>query len=468
MNLEQINRVYFLGIGGIGMSALARWFNSSGLPVSGYDRTETPLTDALNREGIKIHFDDNIDLIDQEVIESPDDSLVIFTPAIPKDHKELNYLQSKGIKLYKRSEVLGMITANHFTVAVAGTHGKTSTSSMIAHILKASGVNCGAFVGGIMVNYNSNLILPDKKDDCIVVVEADEFDRSFLRLSPNLAVVTAADPDHLDIYGDADHLKQSFRDFIEKISKDGALFIKEKVGNEVDVESLNVGEINNYGISSNGAKARNIVAVDGAFSFDYVSPNTKIEGLKLHFPGRHNVENALAAISVALKLKVTPDSIKSAISSYRGVKRRFEFIFKNEQITYIDDYAHHPEEIKSFLGGVRELFPNKKITAVFQPHLYTRTRDFADGFAESLQMADEVILIPIYPARELPIDGVNSEMILSKMELGNKKLVEQEDLVEALEKLELEIVATIGAGNIDQLVNPIHKMLKEKYEVVKS
>ena len=468
MKLDLIHRVYFLGIGGIGMSALARWFNAQGLPVSGYDRTRTPLTDQLQKEGISIHFEDNIDQIDKEVIDKPDSTLIIYTPAIPSDHKEFNHLQSLGFGLYKRSEVLGMITAQHFTVAVAGTHGKTSTSSLTAHILKESGINCAAFVGGIMVNYASNLILPKSDSDIVVVVEADEFDRSFLRLNPDLAIVTAADPDHLDIYGDGNHLKDSFREFIAKINRKGKLFIKERVATELELKNSQGIDVGYYDVNEGSIKAEKITVNDGAFVFDYVSPERRIEGLRLSFPGRHNVENTIAAISIALHLGVSEEAISEAVRSYRGVKRRFEHIFQQGSVSYIDDYAHHPEEIRSFLSALRELYPGKKITAIFQPHLFTRTRDFADGFAESLELADEVILIPIYPARELPIEGVNSDLILKKMTEVNVQLLAKEDVVEYVEENDFEVLATIGAGDIDQLVVPIKEVLANKYDSIKS
>jgi len=465
MTLNNLHNVYFLGIGGIGMSALARWFKNIGHKVTGYDKTQTPLTDQMVKEGIEIHFEDDPKLINPDVIRSPETSLIIYTPAIPKDHKEYNYLIAKGQRIFKRSEVLGTITANHFTVAIAGTHGKTSTSSMIAHILKSSGRNCAAFVGGIMVNYDSNLILPTNEEDCIVVAEADEFDRSFLRLSPNVAVVTAADPDHLDIYGDSQNLKQSFRDFIKKIEKSGKLFIKERVADELELSGLNI-DIETYATQGTNVKAKSIRIENGVFVFEYSNSTQDIGPLKLHFPGRHNIENALAAISVSLHLGISENQIKAAIESYRGVRRRFEKIFENDQSVYYDDYAHHPEEIRAFLSALKELLPGRKITAIFQPHLYTRTRDFADGFAESLQIADQVILIPIYPAREIPIDGINSGLLLQKISGTDKQLVKKEDVLEKLSNMRIDVLATIGAGDIDQLIAPIKVMLEKRYEPV--
>ena len=448
------------------MSALARWFNSLDKQVSGYDRTETPLTQQLEEEGIRIHYEDNPMLIDKEILEEKGKSLIVFTPAIPSDHKEFNYLKKRGLTLYKRSEVLGMITSDYFTVAVAGTHGKTSTTSIIAHILNTSGHNCVAFVGGIMTNYGSNLILPTAKENIIVVVEADEFDRSFLRLNPNLAVITAADADHLDIYGDGDHLKDSFRDFIGKLSRDGKLFIKERVAFELDVDSIDGLNFKKYNIERAEVSCENLRVENEAFVFDYLGvDNIIIEDVVLHFPGRHNVENALAAISIALELGVETNAIKSAIESYRGVKRRFEYILKSPDLTYIDDYAHHPEEIRSFLSALKELYPTKKITAIFQPHLYTRTRDFADGFAESLQLADEVLVMPIYPARELPIEGVDSQMIIDRMN-GKGSLKDRDEVIDYIKLNDSEVLATIGAGDIDRLVGPIKDLLKIKCDAV--
>ena len=448
------------------MSALARWFYSKGLPVSGYDRTETSLTKKLFEEGIPIHYNDDPHLIDKEILEDKVHSLIVYTPAIPPDHREFNHLKELGHKLYKRSEVLGMITSDYYTIAVAGTHGKTSTTSIVAHILNSSGRNCMAFVGGIMTNYDSNLILPDNDDDVILVVEADEFDRSFLRLNPDLAVITAADPDHLDIYGDGEHLRQSFRDFISRIAKEGKLFIKERVANELEIDQLGDVAYSQYDISVAGIHAQNLRVVNEAFVFDYISPAKTIKDIVLFFPGRHNVENTLAAISVALEVGVAENDIKSAIDSFKGVKRRFEYVLKTTVITYIDDYAHHPEEIKSFLSALKELYPRKKITVIFQPHLYTRTRDFVDGFAESLQLADEAVLIPIYPARELPIAGVDSQMIIDKMTAVKAELKTKEEVLQFVAETDLEVIATIGAGDIDQLVQPIKKALETKYDAV--
>ncbi len=455
MKLNEIHSVYFVGIGGIGMSALARWFKANGYFVAGYDKTQTPLTNSLQTEGISIHFSDDVNLIPQEVKNSPEKSLIVHTPAVPVDHSEYAFFQQKGYTIMKRSQVLGELTKKNFTIAIAGTHGKTTTSSIVAHILKASGVNCTAFVGGIMANYNSNLIIGTEAKDAVIVVEADEFDRSFLTLHPDIAVVTAVDADHLDIYGSGDALKDSFKAFISNINTKGKLFIEEKAGQKIDIQSSDSLQVECYGLSSQNIHAENIEPTDGAFAFTYTRQDKSIEGLHLALPGFHNVENSLAAISVARELQLSDEHIETGIASYRGVKRRFEYIIKTAQLVYIDDYAHHPEEITALLKSVRALFPNKKITAVFQPHLFTRTRDFAGGFSESLSLADEVVLLDIYPAREKPIEGVNSAMLLNAIAVDNKYVSSKENLISNLKKHQPEVLLTIGAGDIDALVQPI-------------
>lgn len=447
------------------MSALARWFKRSGYAVFGYDRTPTALTKALEQEGIAIHFDDAIESIPGEIKEAKSSSLIIYTPAIPKAHKEFNYLKNEGFDVVKRSVALGIITQNMHTVAVAGTHGKTTTSSMIAHILKYAGKDIAAFLGGISTNYNTNFIANEVVDEnTIAVVEADEFDRSFLTLNPNIAVVTSADADHLDIYGDASALQTSFKDFIKKLKADGNLFISEKIADEL-VGSGIAQPVHRYGINQGQFFASNITMKDGFFVFDYRDELHNIDGLTLGVPGFHNVENATVAIAVALKLGVQPDQIKGAIASYMGVKRRFEFIIKDRNLVFVDDYAHHPTELTAFIKSIKALYPEKKITVIFQPHLYSRTRDFAAGFSESLSMADEVILLDIYPAREEPIDGVDSEMIFREIKAGNKELVTKDQLVETLKHFDLEVVATVGAGDIDKLVSPVKEYLKRRYDV---
>ena len=411
MTLDKKHSVYFIGIGGIGMSALARWFLLQGKKVAGYDRTETPLTRKLQAEGIDVHYHDQTDLIPENIRNDQENTLVVFTPAIPKNHQEFNFLQSKGFEIRKRSEVLGMITRNLYTVAVAGTHGKTTTSSMIAHILKTAARDSVAFLGGIVQGYESNLIIQgEPSDKTITVVEADEYDRSFLRLFPDIAVITSADADHLDIYQDHESLKSSFRDFIRNIHPDGMLYIKHAIANEL----LNQFTMKHqtYALDSGDNRAENIRVEGGYFRFDYESRAQRIRDLKLSIPGYHNIENAIAAISVALNLGIDGISIRNALENFGGVKRRFEYVIKSKKLVYIDDYAHHPAEISAFLKSVKALYPNRKVTAIFQPHLFTRTRDFADGFAQSLEVVDEIWLMDIYPARELPLPGVTSELIL--------------------------------------------------------
>lgn len=463
MKLEQYHTVYFLGIGGIGMSALARWFMKKGMRVFGYDRTPTPLTDALHREGMQIHFNDSVSAIPREVIEAKENALVIFTPAIPKDHQEYNYLKNEGFTMVKRSEVLGLISSGYFTIAVAGTHGKTTTSSMVAHILKTAGKSMVAFLGGITANYHSNLVMEGEPGaDTWVVAEADEFDRSFLRLFPQVAVVTSADPDHLDIYGDHNSVIASFRDFIRQIRKDGCLVIHDSIAETLsgDVDHVTVYR---YGMSRGQFFASNITAASGFFEFDLHGFGA-VEHVKLGVPGFHNIENAIAAAVAAYHCGVGFSAIAHALESFRGVKRRFEYIVKSERVVYVDDYAHHPTEISAFLTSMKSMYPGKKLTVVFQPHLYSRTRDFASGFSKSLSLADELLLMDIYPARELPIPGVDADMILREVTSPVKKRCQKDDLLTELEQMDIEVLTTMGAGDIDTLVEPIQKMLKERYE----
>ncbi|WP_226390724.1 UDP-N-acetylmuramate--L-alanine ligase [Penaeicola halotolerans] len=463
MRLEQLHSVYFLGIGGIGMSALARWFMHRGMAVYGYDKTPTKLTDQLISEGMKIHFDDQVSLIAEDVKSSDKESvLVIYTPAIPKDHQEWAFFREHGYVIKKRAEVLGLITQSLFAVGVAGTHGKTTTSSMVAHLLKVGGVNVSAFLGGITQNYHSNLLIHEEGlEEAVAVIEADEFDRSFLHLHPNISVITAVDPDHLDIYGDDAHIVASFNDYAQLTSAGGELFISANAVSRLDKAKLGEVSIKTYGIDKGDIQAKNIQIVDGVFHFDYTSDLHQISGLELLMPGYHNVENALAAISVALSLGVSDSAIKEGISTFKGVKRRFEYVVKNNQTIYIDDYAHHPAEIDAFLKSVKAMYPNKKVTAVFQPHLFTRTRDFAAGFSESLSLADEVVLLDIYPARELPITGVTSEMLLEAITVPHQ-MSSKSNLLEDLKKNEIEVLVTIGAGDIDTLVLPIKNWLENK------
>jgi UDP-N-acetylmuramate--alanine ligase len=461
MNLNKIHIVYFIGIGGIGMSALARWFAWQGKKVAGYDRTQTPLTDSLIREGIAIHFTDSPELLPQ-LVADPEITLVVRTPAVPADHKEFNWFIEKGYTIHKRAEVLGEIANAHFNIAVAGTHGKTTTSAMIAHIIKESEKSLTAFLGGITSNYNSNLIVQKAdQDDMIVVAEADEFDRSFLRLNPDIAVVTSADADHLDIYGDQQNLTNSFKDFIAKIKPGGKLIIHDAVSHLA--HGINNINVLTYGINRGQFFACNSLAKGGFFYFDLHVKHKIVDRIKAGVPGFHNVENAVAAILVALEMGISEKVIKAAIESFSGVKRRFEFIVKREELIFVDDYAHHPVEITAFLTSLRALFPERKLTVIFQPHLYTRTRDFASEFSRSLSIADEVILLDIYPARELPIPGVSSSMLLDDITSDYKILCDRNNLLNVLEKSDLQVLATVGAGDIDALVEPIKNLLNHKY-----
>ena len=462
MKIEDKHIVYFLGIGGIGMSALARWFMRLGKKVYGYDKTETPLTRKLIEEGADIHYDDAIENISSAVLNSKNRVLVIITPAIPGNHLEYNYLLENEFTILKRSEVLGLITKDLYSIAVAGTHGKTSTSAMIAHILKNSGKSSVSLIGGILQEYESNLIIEgDHTPETIAVLEADEYDRSFLKLSPDIAVITSADADHLDIYGGHDEMKSSFKHFIQKVKPNGHVFINEILTSWLINEKPTV-ESHSYALEKGVNKTSNIHISGSDFIFDFNGEIENIEEVRLSVPGFHNVENAVASISVALQLGIDSDSIKSALSSFKGVKRRFEYQIKTDDLVYIDDYAHHPMEIKAFLSSVQSLYPNKKITAIFQPHLFTRTRDFADGFAESLDMADQVILMNIYPARELPIEGVTSKIIFDKMKKENKIITEDIQLLNTISKIDSKVFVTIGAGDIDRFVQPIKDLLEKR------
>jgi UDP-N-acetylmuramate--alanine ligase len=461
MNLKDYDSIYFLGIGGIGMSAIARWFKHKGLKVAGYDKTPTPLTHELIEEGMEIHFDDKVEFIPGYI--TKERTLVVFTPAIPKNHTEHNYLKENGFTILKRSEVLGLLTKSYKTIAVAGTHGKTTTSSLIAHILKSANKNMVAFLGGITSNYDSNLVMNGEvNDETLVVVEADEFDRSFLRLFPQVAVVTSADADHLDIYGDHSAMLTSFKDFIKQIHKGGNLVIHESIATLADgIESLTK---ETYGMSQGQFFAGSITANGGFFEFDLKGFKKVIEKIQLGVPGFHNMENAIAATVVAKHLGIDEETIKSALTSFKGVKRRFEFIVKKNNLTYIDDYAHHPTEIEAFLKSLKAMYAGKKLTVVFQPHLFTRTRDFAEGFSKSLSLADEVVLMDIYPAREEPIPGVTSDMLFADITSPVKVRCGKNDLMQKLEAMDFEVLATVGAGDIDTFVKPIKEMLNKKYK----
>lgn len=450
------------------MSALARWFLHQGYPVAGYDKTPSPLTDELEKEGMQITFLDQVDSIPFDYTIDPDEVLVVWTPAIPRDSVLLNFFQAH-YQLKKRSEVLGMITKDFYTIAVAGTHGKTSTSSLLAHLLKSAGKPVAAFLGGITQNYNSNLILPGKsKEATLVVVEADEFDRSFLRLHPNEAVVTSADPDHLDIYGDESSILEGFREFIRLVDKKGKLYLQSHAWYRLGENLSSVAGIREYGLRSSGIHAENILAKPGLFQFDFISSKVQIRNLELSIPGFHNVENALAAIAIALDHGVSEDQVREGIRSFRGVKRRFEIHCSAPGHIYIDDYAHHPEEIKACLSSVRAMFPSQRLTVVFQPHLFTRTRDFAEGFSESLSLADEVVLLDIYPARELPISGVTSEMLMEGIRATAKTLIHKNQVMDYLYQSQPEVLVTMGAGDIDRLVPAISEWMNSRTKHDKS
>jgi UDP-N-acetylmuramate--alanine ligase len=449
MEFSSIKTVYFLGIGGIGMSALARYFKSMNVAIYGYDKTSTLLTTQLISEGMKIHFDENINLIPDNI------DFVVYTPAIPSNHLELFHFQNNKYNLLKRSEVLGIIAKNSKAIGVAGTHGKTTISTMVAHLLKQSSIDCNAFLGGISKNYNSNLLLSQKSE--YVVIEADEFDRSFLQLSPYIASISSIDADHLDIYGDKTQLIKSFEDYISQIQKGGKLIIKK--GLELSIPA----DLEYYTYSLNEKSdfyAQNIRIEDGYYIFTFIHPFGKIENIKLGYPGLHNIENSIVAIAIAHLTGVKEDEIKKAMKSFHGVNRRFDIRINNENLIYIDDYAHHPEELKACISSVRDLYRNKKITGIFQPHLYSRTRDFADDFAKSLELLDTVVLLDIYPARELPIQGVSSQMLLDKINLTEKYLIQKSEILQFLKNKSPEILLTLGAGDIDQLVEPIEKIYK--------
>lgn len=445
MNLNQIHNVYFIGIGGIGMSALARYFQNIGKNVSGYDKTPSTLTNELISIGMAIHFEDNISLIPAEYY--VENTLVILTPAVPITHSELNYFLEREYIVKKRAEVLGLITKDTFCFAVAGTHGKTTTSSILGHILYESGADVTAFLGGIVENYHSNLIGSGKS---ISVVEADEFDRSFLHLHPNIACVTSMDADHLDIYGDASSIEASFREFAAKVSDKSKLFVPKGL----DLEGLTVA-INDEATYT----AFNVRIENSSYVFDVKTPSKIIENIAFSLPGHHNLMNALMALAMAKTYGTPTSDIAKALASFKGVQRRFSYQIKSKNKVYIDDYAHHPTEIMAVHQAVRELYPNQKVLAVFQPHLFSRTKDFIDGFAESLSKFDELLLLDIYPARETPMEGVTSSWLLSKIENSNKKLVSKADLISEILKSDASIVVTIGAGDIGEFVSTIKKAL---------
>jgi UDP-N-acetylmuramate--alanine ligase len=453
INLENIQRIYFIGIGGIGMSALARYFRFHGKHVSGYDRTETPLTKQLVKEGIPVVYADDVQLAPKDA------ELVVYTPAVPPSHPQLNYYREHDYRVVKRSDVLGAITESSFNICVAGTHGKTTISTMVAHILRHTGYGCNAFLGGIAANYNSNFWSSERN---VCVIEADEYDRSFLKLSPDIAVITAMDADHLDIYGTEKHMQEAFVQFSGKVKEGGTLITKEHLPRQAE---LIASERLNYSLSDEHADihARNITINNGRYQFDVNLKADVIKDVELSMGGLHNVENVSVAIAIAKKLDIDTASVKQAVKEFKGVKRRFEYIVKKDDLVYIDDYAHHPEELAALINSAKKLFSGFRCTVIFQPHLFTRTRDLAPGFAKSLDEADEVILLPIYPAREAPIEGVTSTTIGEKMSNRNISIKNKSEIVDWLKtnypKTGKRLLITAGAGDIDTLVEPIGQRL---------
>lgn len=447
--IKNISGIYFIGIGGIGMSALARYFVSLGKSVSGYDRTKTPLTKELEEAGIKIHYEENIELIPLDA------DIIVYTPAVPANHKELVYYRENNYRVVKRSDVLQWITESSFNICIGGTHGKTTITTMIAHILRDTGYGCNAFLGGISANYNTNFW---SSENNVCVVEADEYDRSFLKLVPDVAVITAMDPDHLDIYGTPEEVGNAFVQFSQKIKPGGCLINKYglKRSNE-----LNAATHYTYSFDNENADvyAANIHVQNGSYSFDVLCKEWTIKKVVLHMGGLHNIENSIAAITVAKYLKIDDDKIKAAVENFKGVRRRFEYILKDDKHILIDDYAHHPEELKALMTGVRSLFGREKCTVIFQPHLYSRTKDLTEEFAASLDMADEVILLPIYPARELPIEGVDAELVLKNMLLPQRQVLDKNAMLDWVKLYTPKLLVMCGAGDIDTLVQPVKEIL---------
>ena len=450
MNLNKINKMYFLGIGGIGMSALARYFNGEGKQIFGYDLTSSPLTKQLEAEGMEIHYEEDTSKIPSDI------DLVVITPAVPAENTELVYFIREGIPMIKRAQLIGQLSHDYFTIAIAGTHGKTSISAIAAHLLKSAGINLTAFVGGICRNYNSNLVLSEKTD--YLLVEADEFDRSFLNLKPDIAVISSMDADHLDIYGNKEELVNTFKKFAGLLNKKG-VFIRNK-----SLPAFNLPDVKTttYGIHPDASiKAVNIHIHNGQFVFDLETEEQIIAGIAMQIPGYHYIENALAAAAIGIQLGLNGDQIKAGLEGFTGVERRFEIRINQNKQVFIDDYAHHPEEIKATISAVKMLHPDKKITAIFQPHLFSRTKDFADDFATALSEVDELILLDIYPAREKPIPGITSETILSGIQNTDKRIMAKHELLEYLEKNKPELVLTMGAGDIGLLTKKIEKALQK-------
>jgi UDP-N-acetylmuramate--alanine ligase len=466
VDLDRIQNIYFLGIGGIGMSALARYFKAAGKRVAGYDLTATALTGQLSAEGIPVAHDENPESIPAEFRATSQraNTLVVVTPAVPAAHAGLQWFRREGYAVQKRAEVLGRLTRGAFTVAVAGTHGKTTTSSMVAQVLHACGVSCTAFLGGVSKNFGSNLLLgsPAAGEGAVMVVEADEYDRSFLHLRPRIAVVTSMDADHLDIYGDAAGLAEAYNLFAAQTAAGGTLIHRQGLALQAPAG------VQRYTYSLTGPsdfRAANVSIGDRRYRFDFSGPGAPPAAMTLSMPGRHNLENAVAALAVGAQMNLPAEAMRKALAAYEGVHRRFDFRLRHEKITLVDDYAHHPTELTACIAGLRELYPGKKITGVFQPHLYSRTRDFADGFAASLSALDELVLLPVYPARERPLPGVTSKTIFDRATLDAKALCEKAELAGLLAGRETDVVVMLGAGDIDQLVEPVRRMLVTKYKI---
>jgi UDP-N-acetylmuramate--alanine ligase len=460
--MNKFTKYYFLGIGGIGMSALARYFYTKGFQVAGYDRTETKLTSELQTEGITVSFNQDVDEI-PFVFTKPENTLIIITPAIPNDHPQLRYFQENNFTIQKRAQVLGDITRQSKGICIAGTHGKTTTSTIAAHLLYQSQVSCNAFLGGIANNYNTNLLLSAESN--LVVIEADEYDRSFHQLSPYMAVITSVDPDHLDIYETPKAFHESFEYFTSLIRPGGALIMRKGID---IVPQLQKGvKLYTYSMNDGGDfSADNIRTVKGEIHFDFVTPNDRISDVRLGVPVQINVENSVAAMALAWLNGVSHEELRTGISSFSGIYRRFNVVYKSDKIVYMDDYAHHPSELKASISSIRNLYPTRKITGIFQPHLYTRTRDFAPAFAEALSQLDELILLDIYPARELPIEGVDSDLILRDVKLKNKTLCSKENLLPLLKEKDLDVLVTFGAGDIDKMVPLIREQLKKSASTI--
>lgn len=451
MRIEDIHSVYFIGIGGIGMSALARYFNKRGVKVSGYDLHSTDMTRQLQREGIWVTQNDSVETIDKTA------DMVIYTPAVPKNHVQLNYYLNHNYEVRKRAEVLGMISNNHYSICVAGSHGKTTTSSLITHILKTAHKDTGAFLGGVTVNYNTNYLDGNK----YVVVEADEYDHSFLQLQPDIALVTSIDTDHLDIYGNFEAIQKSFADFLKGVKSDGIIILNKKVSDEI----LPDRKTYTYSLTDESADfyTTQIVTKNAAIHFQLNTPKGTIENLVLNYGGLHNVENAVAAAAIAIELDIPGEFIREALSSFKGVERRFQVIYKSEKYVLIDDYAHHPRELDAVISAIRNLYGGQHLTVIFQPHLYSRTRDLADDFAQSLDQADSVILLPIYPARELLIEGISSSSILNQMTNAHKAVVDKNSLIDFLKaQTSTELILMAGAGDINLLLPMVSQWLKSK------